>query len=436
MSFEPAVEVHEVSKRYELYDRPQDRLKQFLSFGRKRYFKEFWALQKLSFSVARGESFAILGRNGSGKSTLLQILAGTLTPTSGTAVTRGRLAALLELGAGFNAEFTGRENVFLSASLLGFDRASIEERFDSIIGFADIGSHIDQPVKTYSSGMYVRLAFAVQACLGPEVLIVDEALSVGDEKFQRKCFDYIEGLRESGCAVVLVTHSTQTVEKFCARAMLLDNGVLHGIGAANEIVDQYHALLYSDEKAYLRYLNSVKHSVSAVPSPSMRQGTSQANASTETSTGLPHSSRMDACITEWHVSDAAGASCEAYRTNDRALIRFQVSVLHGMHEVQGGILIRTVEGVSVFGASTLYCEKNARDVMPGQVIEFSFSVKLTLCPGTYFVTLATAEAISRSDMRYLDRKTDVILLRVVGREGHCAGIAALQTEIDSVVYDT
>jgi lipopolysaccharide transport system ATP-binding protein len=435
MSSEPAVEVHEVSKRYELYNRPQDRLKQFLSFGRKRYFSEFWALQRLSFSVAQGEAFAILGRNGSGKSTLLQIIAGTLTPTTGTTITHGRLAALLELGAGFNAEFTGRENVYLTASLLGFDRVSISDRFDSIASFADIGVHIDQPVKTYSSGMYVRLAFAVQACLDPEVLIVDEALSVGDEKFQRKCFDYIDNLRQGGCAIVLVTHSTHTVEKFCNRAMLLDKGVLHGVGAANEIVDQYHALLYSDEKTYLRYLNTVTESSEVgVADSAATDGVSQSELA-DHDTVTSADARMDAYIKDWQVLDGSGAQCEAYRTNDRATIRFKVGIVHHLQEVQGGILIRTVEGVSVFGSSTLYCGKNAMKLEAGQVVEFSFSVQLALCPGTYFVTLATAQAKSRSDMRYLDRKTDAILLRVVGEQDHCAGIAALDTIVDRVVYD-
>lgn len=217
MSSEIAISVDGVSKRYEMYSKPRDRLLQFFSSGSKQYYKEFWALQKISFDVKKGETLGILGRNGSGKSTLLQIIAGTLTPTTGSVHTSGVLAALLELGSGFNPEFTGRENIYLNGVILGFSRQEMDQRLEEIISFADIGDHLDQPIKTYSSGMTVRLAFAVQACVSPQVLIVDEALSVGDEKFQRKCFEYIEKLRKGGCSILLVTHSTATVEKFCQR---------------------------------------------------------------------------------------------------------------------------------------------------------------------------------------------------------------------------
>src|SRR5690606_41044718 len=229
MSCERVISVDNVSKRFEMYAQPRDRLLQFLSFGRRQYFKEFWALRDVSLHVCKGETVGILGRNGSGKSTLLQIIAGTLSPTTGDVDVKGKLAALLELGSGFNPEFTGRENVYLNGSVLGFSKAQMDARFDEIAAFADIGEHLDQPVKTYSSGMYVRLAFAVQACVQPDILIVDEALSVGDEKFQRKCFDYIEGLRAAGCAILIVTHSTSTVEKFCQRAALLHRGELHAL---------------------------------------------------------------------------------------------------------------------------------------------------------------------------------------------------------------
>ncbi|PSV19658.1 ABC transporter ATP-binding protein, partial [Photobacterium kishitanii] len=259
MSSNIAISVNNVSKRYEMYNAPHHRLLQMVSLGKKQYFKPFWALNNISFDIKKGETVGILGRNGSGKSTLLQIIAGTLTPTSGCVEVNGKLAALLELGSGFNPEFTGRENVYLNGAILGFTHGEMDAKFDEIVKFADIGEHIEQPVKTYSSGMYVRLAFAVQACIKPDILIVDEALSVGDEKFQRKCFDYIESLRKGGCSILIVTHSTATVEKFCQRAILIHKGDVQGIGEAKEIVDQYYALLYSDEKAYLRYLNNLNN---------------------------------------------------------------------------------------------------------------------------------------------------------------------------------
>jgi len=326
-----------------------------------------------------------LGRNGSGKSTLLQIVAGTLSATNGEVRTRGLVTALLELGAGFNHEFTGRENVYLSGSLLGFKEEEIDELFDSIAAFADIGPHLDQPVKTYSSGMYVRLAFAVQACVDPQVLIVDEALSVGDEKFQRKCFEHIEKLRTNNCAILLVTHSTHTVEKFCRRAGLLHKGALHGVGSAKDIVDQYHALLYSDEKAYLRFLNTTKdqgHPEIADGNPSRADGDTEA---ADPGDRAGAEGRLDAAISKWCILNAAGEPCEAFVTGDLAVIRFLLSVFTPLTEIQSGILMRTLEGVSAFGTSTSYHQTNIHDSQPGQTYLIEFRVHLTLCSGVYFV---------------------------------------------------
>jgi lipopolysaccharide transport system ATP-binding protein len=220
MSSEVAIKVQNLSKCYEIYDKPRDRLLQMLSRGKKKYCREFWALRDVSFEIRKGETVGIVGRNGSGKSTLLQILCGTLNPTSGTVETHGRIAALLELGSGFNPEFTGRENVYLNASILGLSKEEIDARYDAIIEFADIGDFINQPVKTYSSGMLVRLAFSVQAQVEPDILIVDEALAVGDAKFQARCFDRLKKLKENGTSILLVTHSSEQIVTHCDHAFL------------------------------------------------------------------------------------------------------------------------------------------------------------------------------------------------------------------------
>jgi lipopolysaccharide transport system ATP-binding protein len=212
--------------------------------------KQFWALHNLSFSIARGEAMGILGRNGSGKSTLLQLLAGTLAPTTGSVRVRGRVAALLELGSGFNPEFTGRENVFLNASILGLSRAEVQERFDDIASFADIGSFLDQPVKTYSSGMLVRLAFAVQVQLSPDVLIVDEALAVGDALFQKRCYQRIDELRQKGVTLLFVSHDTEAVRTLTDRAMLLERGQLREIGSSASVLLAYRKVLHEEERAW------------------------------------------------------------------------------------------------------------------------------------------------------------------------------------------
>ncbi len=218
-SDEIAISVRDISKCYYSYDRPMDRVLHSLvprvqrQFGMpvKSYGQAFWALRNVDFEVRRGETVGLVGRNGSGKSTLLQIICGTLRPSGGSVHTQGRVAALLELGSGFNPEFTGRENVYLNASVLGLSRDEVDQRFDAIAGFADIGDFIDQPVKTYSSGMAVRLAFAVQAQVDPQILIVDEALSVGDAKFQAKCFERLRQLKQNGTSILLVTHASEQV---------------------------------------------------------------------------------------------------------------------------------------------------------------------------------------------------------------------------------
>ncbi|MEI2263854.1 ABC transporter ATP-binding protein [Erwinia sp. CGal63] len=229
-----AVRIEGLSKCYHIYDRPRDRLKQFILPRLRRiagkstqsYFKEFWALKNVSFTINRGETVGIIGRNGAGKSTLLQMICGTLSPTAGSVEINGRVAALLELGAGFNPEFTGRENVYLNASVLGMSRSETDAKLDEILSFADIGNFIDQPVKTYSSGMYVRLAFAVQACVDPEILIVDEALAVGDIGFQYKCFKRMEALKKKGTTILMVTHSTGSILEYADRCIVMKNGEL------------------------------------------------------------------------------------------------------------------------------------------------------------------------------------------------------------------
>jgi ABC-type polysaccharide/polyol phosphate transport system ATPase subunit len=224
MSSDVILRVDNVSKRYEIYDAPHHRLFQTLFHGRKQFYKEFWALRDVSFEVKRGECIGIIGRNGSGKSTLLQIIAGTLAPTVGKIEVNGRVSALLELGSGFNPEFTGRENVYMNGAILGLSKAQMDKKFDEIAAFADIGEFIEQPVKIYSSGMMVRLAFAVHTQIRPEIFLVDEALAVGDMFFQSKCYAFIRKLVSQGTSVVFVSHSQSTVESICQRGILLEFG--------------------------------------------------------------------------------------------------------------------------------------------------------------------------------------------------------------------
>lgn len=265
MSSEIAIKVENLNKCYQIYEQPRDRLKQFIlprlqgmvGLPSKQYFREFWALKDVSFEVMKGETVGIIGRNGSGKSTLLQMICGTLNPTSGSIQTNGRIAALLELGSGFNPEFSGRENVYLNGAVLGLTKQEIDARFDDIAAFADIGDFIEQPVKTYSSGMMVRLAFAVSIKVDPTLMIVDEALAVGDMNFQAKCMTALSRIQDNGATVVFVSHDVGAVKSLCRQAVYLEHGQLKAIGKAPEIAEQYIRTMREEMSAEVRAFSRV-----------------------------------------------------------------------------------------------------------------------------------------------------------------------------------
>jgi lipopolysaccharide transport system ATP-binding protein len=282
-----SIRVNGLGKCYEIYATPRDRLKQFIippiqrlvGYEPSSYCREYWALENISFNIRKGEAFGIVGRNGSGKSTLLQLITGTIAPTVGTVETRGRVAALLELGSGFNPEFTGRDNVYLNAMLLGMTHAEVDERFDKIAAFADIGDYLDQPVKTYSSGMLVRLAFAVQVQIEPDILIVDEALAVGDALFQKRCFGRIEKLLSDGVTLLFVSHDQESVRTLTNRAILLKGGREVTMGSASQVLLDYRKLLHQEESAYFAKL--MQPAAEKTPAAASRGETSKAPQESE-----------------------------------------------------------------------------------------------------------------------------------------------------------
>ena len=240
---ENAIEVKDVTKIYRLYEKPIDRLKESLSLTHKEYHKDFFALNKLSFDVKKGQTVGIIGTNGSGKSTILKIITGVLTPTTGTVMVDGKISALLELGAGFNMDYTGIENIYMNGTMMGFTKKEMDEKLQEILDFADIGDFVYQPVKTYSSGMFVRLAFALAINVEPEILIVDEALSVGDVFFQAKCYRRMEEIRKSGTTILMVTHDMGSIIKYCDKVVLLNRGEFIAEGPAGRMVDLYKKIL-------------------------------------------------------------------------------------------------------------------------------------------------------------------------------------------------
>lgn len=246
----PAIQVENLSKKYAMYHRPWDKLREVLRLCRGPLHEEFWALRDISFRIEKGQTIGVIGQNGSGKSTLLQVLAGIMRQTRGECLVDGKVAALLELGSGFNPEFTGRENVFMNGAILGLSKQKMQDRFEAIARFAEIGSFMDQPVKTYSSGMFMRLAFAVAVNVDPDILLVDEALAVGDLIFQHRCMHRMNHLRAAGKTTILVTHDLAAVTKFCDRALLLDGGRLLEDGPPDKVVQKYRALMFDRERSY------------------------------------------------------------------------------------------------------------------------------------------------------------------------------------------
>lgn len=360
----PAIEVRGVSKRYEMYATPRDRLKQFLlprlrrslGLAPRNYYDEFWALRDISFEVGRGESIGILGRNGSGKSTLLQIITGTLAPTTGSVVTRGRIAALLELGSGFNPDFSGRENVYLNGALLGLSREEIDARFDAIAAFADIGEHLDQPVKTYSSGMLVRLAFAVQVQVSPDILIVDEALAVGDALFQKRCFQRIEKLVSDGTSLLFVSHDQESIRTLTNRCLLLNHG--HGVawGNSSSVVLEYRRLLHADEAAYFTAVTQAARARSA-GAEDVKAEAPAALVPPPSDEG-PRSDRLSFGDGGVHVvavstHDGEGNPCTVFYPGQRLVIRVMCESAISIDRLCVAVRLRNKEGVKIYSWGTL-----------------------------------------------------------------------------------
>jgi lipopolysaccharide transport system ATP-binding protein len=275
MSSDTVIRVQQLGKCYHIYDRPQDRLKQSLWRGRKQFYREFWALKDVSFEVTKGQTVGIIGRNGSGKSTLLQMIAGTLSPSWGTIEVNGRVAALLELGSGFNPDFTGRENVYMNGAILGLGKEEIDARFEAIVAFADIGDFIDQPVKIYSSGMVLRLAFAVSVNVEPDVLIVDEALAVGDMAFQYKCMDSLDRLTKSGTTLLFVSHDVNLVKAFCHHVVYLSHGQVKALGTASDMCELFMLDIKDEQKRALEEGSAVTRKAALGGNKAFAFGTNQ-----------------------------------------------------------------------------------------------------------------------------------------------------------------
>jgi len=437
MSSEIAIQIRQLGKCYHIYDRPQDRLWQSLWRGRKQFHREFWALRDVSFDIRKGETVGIIGRNGSGKSTLLQLIAGTLTPTTGEVRVNGRIAALLELGSGFNPEFTGRENVYMNAAILGLSTDEIDGRFDEIAAFADIGDFIDQPVKNYSSGMIVRLAFAVSVCIEPDILIVDEALAVGDELFQRKCFDRIHSLKNRGSTILFVSHSAQTVVELCDLGILIENGYQLMIGSPKAVVESYHKLIFAPENKREEVRKSLQQtrasatpllptSAPAASTKDVRQEACWDPSLTPQST-LSYESQ-GATIVEPHIEDLTGRHVNVLVRGGTYQFVYRVDFLQGAYGVRFGMLIKTILGVELGGATSTLPGQEISHISAGTSAEARFRFRCLLSPGLYFLNAGCGGVVNGEHV-FLHRIMDAAVFRVSPESASlCSGIVDFQIE--------
>lgn len=432
-SKEPFIRVNQLSKCYQVYLRPQDRLKQALvprmqrlvMMKPRQFYREFWALRGVSFEIHRGETVGIVGRNGSGKSTLLQLICGTLNPTGGHCETHGTIAALLELGTGFNPQFSGLENVYLYGQILGMSRSHIERILPDILTFADIGKFVHQPVKTYSSGMLVRLAFAVSVAREPDILVVDEALAVGDEAFRRKCFARIEALREKGTTILFVSHAASLVVELCDRALLLDSGELLFDGPPKETIALYNKLLFAPEtrRAHVRQeIRKAAETHAAKPDIYLiDSSTSPHTLKVERPQyieGMVSKSRIDyeslgAEIIDPHIETLEGVRVNMLIAMQEYQYCYQVQFREVARNVQFGMLIKNISGLELGGALHPGINTYLEQIEAGEELKISFNFRCLLNPGTYFLNAGIqGETGVPSAKSYIHRIIDAVMFKV------------------------
>jgi lipopolysaccharide transport system ATP-binding protein len=403
MSSDLVIQAEAIAKSYRLYATPRDRLKQLFATGKRKYYREFAALSDVSFDVRRGETVGIIGRNGSGKSTLLQIVCGTLQPSAGRITTRGRIAAILELGAGFSPEFSGRENIFLNGYIVGLTQAEIEARLDAICAFADIGDFIEQPIKTYSTGMVVRLAFAVMAHVDAEILVIDEALAVGDARFVQKCMRYLREFKERG-TLLFVSHDTSAVSSLCDRALLLDGGRVKAMGPSKQVCELYLENLVEAAQGSNRPIDApravvVRKHANDAPPRDQRLDVLQAGGHRtdvrifEFDPASASFGRRGARIADVRFEHSSGERLAWAVGGETVAITIDVEAVEPLERPIVGFLVRDRLGQYIFGDNTfLTTQDRPMPLAAGEVARARFEFDLPLLPpGNYSIAVAVAE---------------------------------------------
>ena len=442
-----AIHVEGLNKVYRLYDHNRDRLIDSLGLARKKRYREHFALNNVDLDVYQGECVGIIGTNGSGKSTILKIITGVLNPTSGTVQVNGRISALLELGAGFNYEYNGIENVYLNGTMIGFSEKEIDEKLQDILDFADIGDYVYQPVKTYSSGMFVRLAFAVAINIDPEILIVDEALSVGDVFFQAKCYHKFEEFKKQGKTILFVSHDLSAISKYCDRAVLLNQGVKLGEGSPRDMIDIYKQVLVGqyelpsgDKKANLAADEDIRKlaakkadggaSRTSSPDEEAAQGQpAQTGQAEEENAGQPAEEgegrpvpglniqaleygTKEAEIVEYYMTDGAGLRTSAILKGEPFTLHMKVKIHKDIAAPIFALSIKNIKGVEITGTNTMVERSFLESVKAGEVLAITFTQKVRLQGGEYLLSLGVT-GYEKDAFTVYHRLYDILNLTVI-----------------------
>ena len=417
-----AIEVKNLTKSYKLYDKPMDRLKDSLGLARKKKYKEHLALNNVSLSIRKGETVGIIGTNGSGKSTILKIITGVLSPTSGEVNVDGHISALLELGAGFNMEYNGIDNIYLNGMMIGFSEEEIEKRLDAILEFADIGDYVYQPVKTYSSGMFVRLAFAVAINIDPEILIVDEALSVGDVFFQAKCYHKFEEFKKQGKTILFVSHDLSSISKYCDRAVLLNQGVLLGEGTPKKMIDIYKQVLvgqYPLPKSEVENLlddEEIREAAAAADKKASdkvkKDDDKKASKADSVNPDTLEYGDGAATIEEYFATDSNGVRTSSIIKGTDFSVHMKVRFTQDVQAPIFAFTFKNIMGIEITGTNSMVEKAFLEPVKAGDVKEITFTQNMTLQGGEYLISFGVT-GFKQNDFTVYHRLYDALNITVV-----------------------
>ena len=429
---EEAIVVEDISKVYNLYEKPIDRLKESLSLSHQEYHRKFYALNRVSFRIRKGESVGIIGTNGSGKSTILKIISGVLTPSTGRVTVSGKISALLELGAGFNMDYTGIENIYMNGTMMGFTRKEMEEKLPDILAFADIGDFVYQPVKTYSSGMFVRLAFAQAINVEPEILIVDEALSVGDVFFQSKCYQRMEEIRKSGTTILMVTHDMGSIIKYCDRVVLLNRGDFVAEGSPGTMVDLYKKILANQMDALEEELQQGSDEESGPVQPGRENGRGFMRDHLTVNPNRTEYGDGRAEIVDFGLLDERGNVTNLLLKGEMFTIKERIRFAADLEAPIFTYTIKDKKGAELTGTNTMYEGTEVRPVKHGDEYEVAFSQKMTLQGGEYLLSMSCT-GFEKGEHVVYHRLYDVANITVISNK-NTVGVYDMESQVEATLH--